>query len=349
MVALPRSSRVRSSSLDLQRDRISPAYRQRLEVAGERFKRWCHQRRINLADASQNPPYMSSLLTDYLQQLFDEGAAYWWALHAVLYVQTEWRPLRGYLTRAWDSVSTWRLHMPVSSRIPLRYELVQALCFAAVLFGSTFEPVLASVWFGFAAVLRFSFFGLLRPKELYTLRIADILVPRRGTHSLLQCAVATIREPKNRAAGGRLQVRLVRDEIAVAWLAWVIAERPLTDLLWPFGTGGFQRALRKLLKFTGLHTLGITPGSIRAGGATALLEQGLSVANIMFAGGWSAEATLRSYLQVAEAAQVLLRLDPPQSLWLEHFVKSFAFLEVPPAATYSQLCRPWIPTRRSEF
>ena len=284
---------------------------------------------------------MSTLLADYLQVLYDEGAAYWWALHAVLFVQTEWRSLRGSLTKAWDSVSTWRLHMPVSSRIPLRYELIQALCFASILFGSQFEPSLAPFWFGFAGVLRFAFFGLLRPKELYTLRIADVLVPRPGTHSLLKCAVATIREPKNRAAGGRLQVRMVRDELAVAWLSWVIAGRPLSDLVWPWGAGAFQRALRKLLKFTKLHTLGITPGSIRAGGATSLLEQGTSVANIMFAGGWSAEGTLRSYLQVAEAAQVLLRLDDQQSLWLDSFIRVFGFLEPPPLAPYSQLCAPW--------
>ena len=91
-----------------------------------------------------------------------------------------------------------------SSRILLRYELVQALCFAAILLGSVLEPLLAPYWFGFAGVLRFAFFGLLRPKELYTLCVADVLVPRVGTHSLLQCAAATIREPGRRAVAYRL-------------------------------------------------------------------------------------------------------------------------------------------------
>ena len=166
-------------------------------------------------------------------------------------------------------------------------------------------------------------------------------MPRLETHSLLQCVVATIREPKNRALGGRIQVRMLREPAAVRWIIWLLQDARESELVWLHGPEGFGRALKKLLAFTGFGSLGITPSSLRAGGATAQLEQGASVSHILFAGGWNSEKTIRSYLQVAEEAQTLLKIDYPQALWLHSFVQNFAFLEEPPAAPYEVLSQPW--------
>ena len=335
------SSTLRSKSLDLQKDRLSAPYRERLDVAGERLTRWCQRNGRPLEDLVLEPPALLSALVRYLQILFDEGAAYWWALHAVLFLQTRYRQLRGHLTVAWDSIGTWRMHLPVQSRVPLRVELVCALSYAAVLHGCCLDVPRCGLWLRFAAVLRLGFFALLRPKEIYRLLVGDVMVPRLGTHSLLQCVVATIREPKNRAPGGRIQVRMLREPAAVRWITWLLQDARESELVWPHGPEGFGRALKKLLAFTGLGSLGITPSSLRAGGAAALLEQGASVSHILFAGGWTSEKTLSSYLQVAEAAQTLLKLDYPQALWLHSFVQNFAFLEEPPAAPYEVLSQPW--------
>ena len=141
---------LRARSLDLQKDRLSPAYRNRLEAAGERFRRWCELRGTVLEHQAAHPQHVVPLLVDYLQVLFDQGVAYWWALHAVLYVQTEWRELRGHLTQAWDSVATWRMHLPVTSRVPLRLELLRALCYAAAVHVLVLDPPRCCFWLCFA-------------------------------------------------------------------------------------------------------------------------------------------------------------------------------------------------------
>ena len=48
----------------------------------------------------------------------------------------------------------------------------------------------------------------------------------------------------------------------------------------------------------------ITPASLRAGGATDILENNVPVANIKYAGRWASERSMAAYLQEAEAARV---------------------------------------------
>jgi len=337
----------RAKSLDLQRDRLSPAYRSRLDAAGERFRRWCSLQGLNLDRPDLGSDDVVAALVAYLQILFNMGVAYWWGLHAVLYAQTEWRHFRGHLAQAWDSVSTWRMHLPVTSRVPLRVELLRALTYAAVVLAFLHDRHRAQFWLGLATTLRMGFYGLLRPKEIFDLFVSDVLVPQPGTHSLLNCCVITIREPKNRSLGGRLQVRMIRDVPTIRWISWRTLDAGKRELFWPYGASQFGRGLRKLLAFTKLGGLGITPSSLRAGGATQLLEAGHSVSHILFAGGWTSEKTLSAYLQLAEAAQTLLRLDPPQALWVQEFVEHLRFLESPPAASFRSLLCPWTPTKHA--
>ena len=288
---------------------------------------------------------MNKLLASYLQALYDENSAYWWGVHAILYVQNRWRSLKTQLREAWDSAFTWRMSMPVVSRIPIRLEVVQALTYAAFLFGAIYDEGRLDLWFRFGALLRFVFFGLLRPKELFGMCVNHVMVPKKGAHAFLTCAVASVLEPKNKSAGGRVQARIIRDRHAVAWISWLVADAAGSELLWPYGAAGFGRALQKTLRFIGLSEAGLTPSSFRAGGATALLEEGWSIAHIKFAGGWTTEKTLASYLQEAECAQVLLRLSTHQTEWLDRFLRAFSFLDSPPGVAF-RVCRaPWIRSR----
>ncbi len=88
------------------------------------------------------------------------------------------------------------------------------LCYAAAPKALFYDKARADLWFRFAALLRFAFFGLLGPMEPVQLKAGLIMAPRPGAHALLQCAVAKIAEPKNRSAGGRVQVRFVRQTSA---------------------------------------------------------------------------------------------------------------------------------------
>jgi hypothetical protein len=262
----------------------------------------------------------------------------------VLFIQTEFRHLMGKLRVAWDSVATWRMSCTIRSRVPLRFEILLALSHYALLAAFIFERERLPAWLAFASVIRFGFRALLRPKEMFGMCKHHVRVPQPGAFGNLKCAVATVIDPKNRAALGRVQVRLVRDAATVRWMTWYMKGLGPDEKFWPFAPSTFNSLLQQGLKFFGLDGLGITPSSLRAGGATSLLEEGRSIAEIRFAGGWSAEKTLSAYLQEAEAALTLLNIEPLQARRLERTLVAFEFLCEPPPCRLQSILQTWAQT-----
>ena len=108
----------------------------------------------------------------------------------------------------------------------------------------------------------------------------------------------------------------------------MLPEQPI----WPATRRAWVGMLNTALRFLGLETVNLTPGSLRAGGATFLLEQGIAVSNIRFAGGWASDHSLAAYLQEAEAAATLLDLSARTARRLAWLVDELPFLASPPSA-----------------
>ena len=322
---------VDGTALNLQADRLSLAYKRRLGKAAVLFSQWCQRRGASTAALSKDPVKMNSWLIQYLQTLYDTHRPFWLAKHTVLAMQTLFRPLKGQLRQAWDSVGTWRLQKPVQSRTPMRLEIMTALAFVAVLHATVLDMKRCREWMAFSVALRVGWWSLLRPKELFGLKRGHLRLPSVSSFGGLRVAVLTIVNPKNKAFMGRLQVRMMRDEDSLAWLGWHCASLETADLLWPYSRQLFVKLLRDALRFFDLEHLGLTPGSLRAGGATHMLETGVPVQNIKYAGGWASDRSLASYLQEAEAANTLLSMTDPQSRRLEVALTELAFLRRPPS------------------
>ena len=79
---------------------------------------------------------------------------------------------------------------------------------------------------------------------------------------------------------------------------------------------------------------GFTPASLRAGGATHLLETGVPISNIRFAGCWASEKAMSVYLQEAEAASTLLSMSGSSVDRLEFAPVICVLLKDLPAALY---------------
>ena len=325
------------SRANLQRDRLSSAYRTRLTQAAAGFDTWCRKQGLRLDRLAKDPQRMSETLVAYVQHLHDAGSALWVATHAVLAMQTMFRPLRGRLRAAWDSVLSWRMQAPVKSRVPMPEKIMLALCRYAVLAAVSLDTQHSLIWWNFMAVLRLSFHGLLRPKEIFGPFCSDVRASGPGSLLHSDVAVLTIREPKNRAHMGRLQVRLIREPTTVRWICWLTESLPGGSPLWLFSPQRFRKCLKEGLEFFSLGALRLTAASLRAGGATRLLELGVPVANIKIAGCWASERALASYLQEAEAAGALLKLSGPQLRRLETFLSRLAHTDLPPAVAFASL------------
>ena len=83
--------------------------------------------------ALSTPKRANEALVEFIQWLFSSGEPVWIAVHALLAVQTARRDLKGSLRPAWDSIQSWRLQMPVRSRVPLPYLLLEGLRVFSVL------------------------------------------------------------------------------------------------------------------------------------------------------------------------------------------------------------------------
>jgi hypothetical protein len=152
-----------------------------------------------------------------------------------------------------------------------------------------------------AVAIPLGLYGLRRPGELTALRAKHVLHCATKT-------VVTITSPKTRRAFGRYQFSLVDHPLTARWLAWLLEGVHPELKVFLFGTGALTRHLRQLLSYLGAPT-GFSAGSLRPGGATALLLNGMAVDQLRFRGRWRSEKTLEHYVQEAMSVRILGQLD----------------------------------------
>ena len=315
--------------------RLCDDYKNRLVLAGELFRDFCRSRGKSVVVLAAEPRGMTEMLIKFIDHLHDSSKPLWIASHAILAMQTWDRSLRGHLTAAWDSVQSWKLERPVRSRVPMPKSILTAVAYVAVLHGMSFEPHNVHMWLSFSVCVRVAFYALLRPKELFGLTKHCLRLPVSRVVIGSFVGVCTILDPKNRAFMGRLQARMIKDAGTLEWLLWYTTQMMDTQSLWPYSDRRFALCMQACLKFLGLNGLSLTPASLRAGGATEMLESGVPVQNIKFAGSWASDRSLACYLQEAEAAATLLSLTPTQVSRLERALDSLSFLEAPPSRSFA--------------
>jgi len=344
---MPGSAKPGRPRANLQRDRLTAGYRARLGRAFYMFSCWHYGRSgRSVSGLLHDVAALNGALVEFAQACYDSGKAEWLPRYAILFCQTQNRSLKGMLKPAWDSIAAWKTIEPSQMRLPMRLEVVRALAYFGILAGLMLEPSRYWEWLSFGICLRVGFFGLLRPGELLDIQRSHLQLPSPGMFQTLQMALISIPNPKNRAFAARQQMRRVKDRATVAWLCWYIRGLPRSSALWPFGRCRFCSLLGQALGFFGMSQLGFSVGSLRAGGATWMLETGHSLADIQFAGGWSNPRTLSHYVQEATSAMTLLSLEPHLLRRLEACLGLLDFLEFPPSVTAHVLHETWTHLRQ---
>lgn len=168
--------------------------------------------------------------------------------------------------------------------------------------------------FRFAAALGLGFLGLLRPVEITTLKLKDIVVP-----SLLLGPVdrlfLQLGRTKTSLRGGALHQHVrIDDSILVPFVATLLeALKGKKDVpLLPGGAGAFRRLWDSALEDLRVpHTSmdGLTPASLRAGGATHLFANTQDIGLVKWRGRWTSDRTLETYLQELGSASVVPKLN----------------------------------------
>lgn len=109
---------------------------------------------------------------------------------------------------------------------------------------------------------------------------------------------------------GTQQFAEVHHPDVVNWLAWLVELCDDRSPLWPSTPARFRLMFHSVCSDLGISELKLSPASLRAGGATWMLDERCEVSRIRSKGRWTNLRSLEHYLQVARAQQITLCLPP---------------------------------------
>ena len=205
--------------------------------------------------------------------------------------------LRGHLAAAWRVGWEWRGLVPALNHRPATAPVVQAIIAAALLEEAEDLALLVAV----------AFAACLRPAEMMALKVGEILLPSRtlGRQGAFYVAIG---RPKMRRLSARREHVLVEQLSLTQWLETALAGRSADELLFRAGPRVFTAAFAEVVRVLGLPVgdlRGLTPASLRAGGATWLFETTRDLELVRWRGRWASNRTLEVYIQEVAADRLL--------------------------------------------
>ena len=282
-----RGSRVRTSQVADRRLRLLLLLESWL--FSTRALRW--ERFTNLT-----PRRAGEILAEAVQWLYDTGRPFSDASEMLNAVTEQVKSWRGSLQEPWCAVRLWKELTPASNHAPAPAVAVRAAMTLALQWG----------WILECLGLGLMFLGMLRPAEWFNLDVRDILTQA----TLLADSPVLflrIRAPKMRWLSARREFVRVDD---MCFTAFVEALLPFLapGPLWPLRPLDFRRRLDAL--FRELRVPGLTPASLRAGGATHLFMTTQDMEAVRWKGRWQSLRTVEHYVQEIHCISVLQNMSP---------------------------------------
>ena len=165
-------------------------------------------------------------------------------------------------------------------------------------------------WTRTAGAIAFCFGGLLRPGEMISIQRRQVLLPSDVAESV-PYTLLLILEPKTRFRAARHQYAKVDIPDLLKVIEIVFAKVGKSGKLWPFSEQTLRLRIQSTMKSIGLPLIawnGMKPldlGSLRAGGATWLMQTTESFDFVQRRGRWINGCVINIYLQETTALQYL--------------------------------------------
>ena len=231
---------------------------------------------------------LALVLRDYADILYQTGASLGSYRQLLAHSQKIMPLLRPHLKPAWDMVSRWEELEPVVRRTPLLEVILQAMVGIA----------LALRWRCWAAVTLATFYAIARPGELLHARRRNVLTPLDLLEPEHSWIYIKIDKPKSRRRGAKVQHIKLCEPAVVTFLERTWQALGPQELLYPGSPGVYRRRWDRILQILGAPTaLGLTPASLRAGGAVTAFRKGTAVSDLLWRMRLQSLATLEYYLQ----------------------------------------------------
>ena len=242
------------------------------------------------------PPLLALVLRDYGDVLYKTGFPLASYRQLLAHAQKIFPLLRPHMGVAWNMVSRWEELQPISHRTPIPEALFRALVGMSHLLG----------WERWTAATMAIFFFVSRPGEVLKASRDKLLTPDDALDPFHRWLYLRITSPKSRRRAARIQHVKLDDTTAMEYVLSVWERLPGSSPLYPGSPSAYRRRWDRLMQMLAVPaTAGITPASLRAGGAIAGFQRGLGVPDLMWRMRLRSQVTLEHYLQEMAGFSVL--------------------------------------------
>ena len=199
------------------------------------------------------------------------------------------------MSSAWGLVSRWEVAEPTRHRTPIPEPLVKA--------------ALSWGWPNFATVVLACFYGICRIGEVLKAQRKELLTPV-DLMTEEQVVYLRIVAPKSRRRGAAVQYTTIDDPLAVRLISRIWQQLDSSSRLFSISPGSFRRRWDSILYVLGVgKEHGITPGSLRGGGAVCAHKRGVHIQDLLWKMRLQHARTLGYYLQETTAVSLLPMLS----------------------------------------
>ena len=308
----------------IQADRVvrekTRTYRENLLSAFDAWLRDTFQLCLDelLAEGMKDPEVVSEALVAYGKELFYGGRAYGRFAETINGVAARRPTLRKQLASAWDLCYNWVADDPHEHHPALPCSLIISIVSLALLWG----------WPREAAIFAMTWAGLLRIGEVLQACRSDLVPPEEAAPGV-RGVLLKIRLPKTRGRAARHQCAKIEYEDISQLISAVFRKLSPGDHLWHQSPSTLRKRFNQLQAALGIDfkRLSNRPpydlASLRAGGATHLLQLCEDAELVRRKGRWISTRVLEIYLQEAEFATFPTRLSSETTNRVNSLCSSF--------------------------
>ena len=295
------------------------------------FQRWLSEQFSEGAARSLQlqPELFGVLVTEFGKFLFSSGQSIYLLRQLITHIQRVDPPKRQHMFSAWQLLSKWESLEPTVHRTPLPAVIYRAMVSVSLAFG----------WLRVAGILVLTFEAICRPGEVLNAVRNDLLLPKDLIAEDPGRVFLKIQNPKSKRRGlGSVQHAKISNPGVSNFLQYVFGSLDPKAPLYPASASTFRKRWNLLLE--SLHipiTVGLTPASMRAGGAVRSYRNDEDVMKLMWKMRLKNMETLQHYLQEVGAESAYLRL--PQRSKRCHFGIQLTFRVVLGPLLYRR--EPW--------
>lgn len=246
---------------------------------------------------------INAVLCRYGRLLYDAGKTYNQYAETINSITSLKPSLRRQMQGAWDLGYAWMRLEPSQHLIAMPGVILLSMLCTALMWG----------WTHFAGCLALAWGALLRPGELFALRRLNLLFPS-DTGNTISYLLISLMEPKTRFTTARHQSTRLDIPDLLKLVGIVFEKLPPHYPLWPFSPQTFRNRFRSVLEALGMpshHTPKLKcldPGSLRAGGATWLMQTTDNGELVRRRGRWANYRIMEVYIQEVSSLLYLQKL-----------------------------------------